>query len=326
MADCKKKVGTGTIVYPCVIEIPEGRTAHDGPCKAVEVASSVSARDRWEKGGEARAVLGATQSQPMTFAQTNQAHASTPVPGSHLQPAAYREAHQPKVGDFGEQQGESCLHPFAALRAEPDGSSFCQDCGTLLQPPKVAAAQAPPASQSTLGTFVQQHEQTADIPSLTLAGHPEMPTVEIGSYVPVALDESQPSFVSQDTAAVIVREQVSAVPTKQREGDQALPVEGNHRPAVQDLIIEAMHESKRVGTERYGQPLKPMNGRDTLLDAQEEARDLYVYLTALGEERKEISAAAEEVWTSLHDHFGADSPQVAAMRKVCLWLRGTPQT
>ena len=82
MADCKKKVGTGTIVYPCVIEIPEGRTAHDGPCKAVEVASSVSARDRWEKGGEARAVLGATQSQPMTFAQTNQAHASTPVPGS----------------------------------------------------------------------------------------------------------------------------------------------------------------------------------------------------------------------------------------------------
>lgn len=115
-----------------------------------------------------------------------------------------------------------------------------------------------------------------------------------------------------------------AEPTKQRPGDQALPVQGNPRRAVQDIIIEAMEESKRVGTERYGQPLKPMNGRDTLLDAKEEARDLYVYLTALDMERAEVLGRFERAYSAL---FDALSDEVRFdLDAVLAWLRGAPET
>ena len=68
-------------------------------------------------------------------------------------------------------------------------------------------------------------------------------------------------------------------PTKQRPGDQVLP--SGDGECVQDRIIEAMQESKRVGIERYGTTLRTFNGRRGLQDAAEEARDLYVYLTQL---------------------------------------------
>jgi hypothetical protein len=68
-------------------------------------------------------------------------------------------------------------------------------------------------------------------------------------------------------------------PTKQRPGDQPLPTGAGE--CVQDRIIAAMHESKAVGAERYGTPLRTFNGRRGLQDAAEEARDLYVYLTKL---------------------------------------------
>jgi hypothetical protein len=114
------------------------------------------------------------------------------------------------------------------------------------------------------------------------------------------------------------------VPTKQRPGDQALPVADNPRPAVQDQIIAEMIESKRVGTERYGQPLKPMNGRDTLLDAREEARDLHVYLTALMAERAEILELARNVATDID--LGVRSGTAADMARVIAWLEGSPIT
>lgn len=69
------------------------------------------------------------------------------------------------------------------------------------------------------------------------------------------------------------------VPTKQREGDQVLPKAGVD--CVQDIVIDAMIESKRVGTERYGQPLMTFNGRKGLQDIVDEARDFFVYGTML---------------------------------------------
>jgi hypothetical protein len=69
------------------------------------------------------------------------------------------------------------------------------------------------------------------------------------------------------------------VPTKQREGDQVLPKAGVD--CVQDIVIAAMQESKRVGTERYGQPLMTFNGRKGLQDIVDEARDFFVYGTML---------------------------------------------
>ena len=64
-------------------------------------------------------------------------------------------------------------------------------------------------------------------------------------------------------------------PTKQRQGDQPLPKPG--QVCVQDLVIEEMRESKRVGMERYGSTLQTFNGRRSFLDLAEEARDLHVY-------------------------------------------------
>lgn len=68
-------------------------------------------------------------------------------------------------------------------------------------------------------------------------------------------------------------------PTKQREGDQRLPA-GGDRP-VQDWIIAQMQESKRVGVERYGQPLMTFDGRLNIRDLAEELRDAYVYISKL---------------------------------------------
>ncbi len=68
-----------------------------------------------------------------------------------------------------------------------------------------------------------------------------------------------------------------ADPTKQREGDQALPKPGQQ--CVQDLVIAEMEESKRVGMERYGSTLQTFNARRSIQDVAEEVRDLHVYLT-----------------------------------------------
>lgn len=97
----------------------------------------------------------------------------------------------------------------------------------------------------------------------------------------------------------------AAVPTKQRPGDQVLPKKGD-RP-VQDWMIErererylsgfktqilpeaesgatvirAMDESKRVGIERYGQPLHTFDGRLNIRDLAEELRDAFVYISKM---------------------------------------------
>jgi hypothetical protein len=97
-----------------------------------------------------------------------------------------------------------------------------------------------------------------------------------------------------------------AMPTKQRHGDQPLPRQTGDT-SVQDRIIEktylavekglldedaaeqiiaTLEESKQVGTERYGTPLQTFNGRDTLRDAIEEARDLFVYLSSMEQARE----------------------------------------
>lgn len=66
-------------------------------------------------------------------------------------------------------------------------------------------------------------------------------------------------------------------PTKQRPGDQRLPSGGEE--CVQERIIADMQESMRVGRERYGSVLRTFNGRRTMQDVHDEARDLHVYLT-----------------------------------------------
>jgi hypothetical protein len=66
-------------------------------------------------------------------------------------------------------------------------------------------------------------------------------------------------------------------PTKQREGDQPLPI-ANEYPAIQTMVVQDLGERMQVGLKRYGTLLQPHNGRDMLLDAYEEALDLAIYL------------------------------------------------
>lgn len=52
------------------------------------------------------------------------------------------------------------------------------------------------------------------------------------------------------------------------------------------LVIKDMEERRLHGIEKYGVPVQPLNGRDALVDAYQEALDLCVYLRQAIEERK----------------------------------------
>jgi hypothetical protein len=58
----------------------------------------------------------------------------------------------------------------------------------------------------------------------------------------------------------------------------AASVNGGDRRSIQELVREDLVARERLGTQRYGTPLYPHNGRDALQDAYEEALDLACYL------------------------------------------------
>jgi hypothetical protein len=63
----------------------------------------------------------------------------------------------------------------------------------------------------------------------------------------------------------------------------AVYVAGNlqHQAApgtVWAIVVDDMHGRDALGMRKYGRPLLPYDGRDTLQDAYEEALDLAVYL------------------------------------------------
>lgn len=66
--------------------------------------------------------------------------------------------------------------------------------------------------------------------------------------------------------------------------DQPAPTP-NDLPAVWDLVVADMQARDRVGRSRYGAPLQPHNGRDTLRDWYEELLDACVYARTLLHER-----------------------------------------
>ena len=59
--------------------------------------------------------------------------------------------------------------------------------------------------------------------------------------------------------------------------EQPAPISSN-LPAVWDLVIADMRRRDAFGEGKYGTRLRPHNGRDSLLDAYQEALDLCVYL------------------------------------------------
>ena len=55
------------------------------------------------------------------------------------------------------------------------------------------------------------------------------------------------------------------------------PPAGSGEP-IWPLVVKDMQERDAVGTAKYGTPLRGHNGRDSLIDAYQEALDLVVYL------------------------------------------------
>lgn len=66
---------------------------------------------------------------------------------------------------------------------------------------------------------------------------------------------------------------------------QPNPVHNNH-PATWELVIEDMKQRNEIGKKRYNTELQPFNGRNSLVDAYQEALDLCVYLRNAIEEQK----------------------------------------
>jgi hypothetical protein len=64
---------------------------------------------------------------------------------------------------------------------------------------------------------------------------------------------------------------------KQRPGDQPLPTP-NANPDIQSMVIDDIGKRRAVGIERYGTPLQPFNGRNTLRDIYEELLDAACYV------------------------------------------------
>lgn len=57
-----------------------------------------------------------------------------------------------------------------------------------------------------------------------------------------------------------------------------------------ELVIEDMKARDAVGRARYGTPLQPHNGRDSLVDAYEEKLDDVVYMKNAIIEQKKLKA------------------------------------
>jgi len=85
------------------------------------------------------------------------------------------------------------------------------------------------------------------------------------------------------------------------EMEQPNPTFDPTKPAIWDIVIEDMRLRDRVGRVRYGTPLQPNNGRDTLRDAYEEGLDLVVYLRQAIWERDKL--AMETISKAVRDGF-----------------------
>ena len=59
----------------------------------------------------------------------------------------------------------------------------------------------------------------------------------------------------------------------------------NEKPAVWDLVLKDMADRDQMGRQRYGTPLQPFNGRDSMVDTYQELLDAVVYFRQMIYER-----------------------------------------
>jgi hypothetical protein len=79
--------------------------------------------------------------------------------------------------------------------------------------------------------------------------------------------------------------------------NQPLPTP-NDRPHVTDLVMQDLSDRKALGIARYNTPLQPFNGRDSLQDAYEECLDQALYLRQWMQEKDELMAALDSLFSA----------------------------
>jgi hypothetical protein len=109
------------------------------------------------------------------------------------------------------------------------------------------------------------------------------PLTESSAAPPDAVSMAERAFRSS-APRVVTRLLAPNMPTRTREYDQPLPT-ANDYPAIQNLVIADMEARKQIGIERYGQLLKPFDGRDPLKDLYDELLDGANYVRKLMFER-----------------------------------------
>jgi hypothetical protein len=71
------------------------------------------------------------------------------------------------------------------------------------------------------------------------------------------------------------------------------PTPKGQGPDIADLVCQDIMARKAEGTKKYGEPLRPFNGRSALIDAYQEALDLAQYLRQAIEEAQAINESKE---------------------------------
>jgi hypothetical protein len=258
---CRNMVESGHIAYPCTLAFGHiGEPTDDPqPCYAMEAASSVRRWQAWRLRQDEKAKNAAAE--PPTEVSVTTGEITATIRTRHCQDTVAHEIH------LWEPEGEE------------EETFYCNGFGS----PGEASVVEPSAEEQTVfealaaatpqGAGGSDHQFADCGPACRASG--EHTPADPRCVMSPALTEAEQKTVAKK-ATTRKRATKKAAPTKQREGDQPLPKPGQQ--CVQDLIIEEMQESKRVGMERYGSTLQTFNGRRTIQDVAEEVRDLHVYL------------------------------------------------
>ena len=333
MAACGAMIEGNVVAFACDLD-----SGHEGPHRAVENARSVRERRVWEEQQAAQREAEARHqasglAQFQGRAQTT-AEAYTENPTVHPGVVPAEDLHPMQCQTHVIQDGKclGCLRSASEVIGQP-----------------VIELQRTPQPQGTtdategihIGLPPSEQEVEVDPEIEAYAAHPivwtEDGTSGMGEFRPASIAEAR-------VAGFDLAPQVE--PTKQRPGDQVLPTptgeeyvqdriiaktrlaieQGVMDPQQGEQIIAQMEQSKQVGAERYGTPLQTFNGRDTLQDAAEEARDLYVYLNSLIQareaQREGLVNAVLDAWTTAQPGWRREDAQGWAEIAVDALTRG----
>ena len=161
-----------------------------------------------------------------------------------------------------------------------------------------------PARTSQTGLMEHQEEGiSSPVPLGTIDTNAPGQGRQIHTRIVPQVTRRPETLWADESAIPVAPAPVQTQPTKQRPGDQPLPVV-NDGVFVQDLVIADFEERKQTGISRYGTPLQTFNGRNVDLDLYEELLDATTYLRQKLEERTELADAVVSLTRLLEANYG----------------------